>query len=247
MEVGFNVAEVILPTFLPVMVYLQFQSQMQEAWAIILLGMTLAVWLAWSAASIYKLVRRFKRIRILRLGYECELAVGQELDLLMLSGYRVFHDIPAEKFNIDHVVVGPSGVYAVETKGRSKITSEDDGGTKQYKVVYSDGVLHFPNGNDTKSVPQAIRQAKWVSQWLTEGTGDTVTANPVIVLPGWYVDAKSQPKVPVLASGFIQGYFKRKREQTLDTKGIQRIVHRIDQRVRDLEPGELVRPLEVSG
>ena len=28
----------------------------------------------------------------------------------------VYHDIQADQFNIDHVVVGPSGVFAVETK-----------------------------------------------------------------------------------------------------------------------------------
>ena len=42
----------------------------------------------------------------LRLGLDCERAVGQELNQLMLDGYRIYHDFPAENFNIDHVVIG---------------------------------------------------------------------------------------------------------------------------------------------
>jgi len=34
----------------------------------------------------------------------------------MLDGYHVYHDFPAERFNIDHVVVGPAGAFAIETK-----------------------------------------------------------------------------------------------------------------------------------
>jgi len=39
---------------------------------------------------------------------------------LMLDGFRVFHDIKAKDFNIDHAIVGLSGVFAIETKTRSK-------------------------------------------------------------------------------------------------------------------------------
>ena len=59
---------------------------------------------------------RLKKRRNLRLGYEGEIAVGQELNQLMLQGKHVYHDFPADKFNIDHIVVGRSGIFAVETK-----------------------------------------------------------------------------------------------------------------------------------
>ena len=41
----------------------------------------------------------------------------------MLQGFHVYHDFPAEGFNIDHIVVGAKGVFAVETKTRSKRTT----------------------------------------------------------------------------------------------------------------------------
>ena len=45
---------------------------------------------------------------------DAEVAIGQELDQLMRDGAAVFHDMPAERFNIDHVVIareyiGPVG------------------------------------------------------------------------------------------------------------------------------------------
>lgn len=46
------------------------------------------------------------------------MAAAEEINQLMRQGFTTFHDVPAEPgFNIDHVIVGPTGVFAVETKG----------------------------------------------------------------------------------------------------------------------------------
>jgi hypothetical protein len=37
-----------------------------------------------------------------------------------MAGYQVFHDVQFERRNVDHVVVGPKGVFALETKTRRK-------------------------------------------------------------------------------------------------------------------------------
>ena len=94
---------------------------------------------AWSGWKIFATV---KRARDLRLGYEAERAVGEELNQLMREGYYVFHDVPGDReFNVDHVVVGRSGVYAIETKGRSKPTNDRESG---HKVQYDGKALLFP-------------------------------------------------------------------------------------------------------
>jgi hypothetical protein len=48
------------------------------------------------------MVRRGEELDNLRTGYDAELAVGQELDRLMRQGTIVFHDFPADGFNLDH-------------------------------------------------------------------------------------------------------------------------------------------------
>lgn len=60
-----------------------------------------------------------KRTRQLRLGMLGEQVVGQMLERLRASGYEVFHDTRGAKHNIDHVLVGPTGVYVIETKALS--------------------------------------------------------------------------------------------------------------------------------
>lgn len=46
-------------------------------------------------------------------------AVVEFLYGLREQGYKVLHDIPADEFNLDHVVVAPYGVYLIETKTKS--------------------------------------------------------------------------------------------------------------------------------
>ncbi|MEZ5503618.1 MAG: nuclease-related domain-containing protein [Halioglobus sp.] len=246
LECGFSVAELVFLSMLPISVFMLFQERLNRTLPLLFVSIAVIIWIIWSAVLIARIINRFHRIRQLRLGYECELAVGQELDLLMLNGFRIFHDVPAENFNIDHIVIGPTGVFAVETKGRSKVLSENGKGKKQFRAVYKDGVLQFPNGLDRETVPQAIRQAKWATRWLSQATGQPVQARPLVILPGWFIENQYKPDVPVIASGYIQGYFLAQKQVVLSEKDIAQIVYQIDQKVRDLEPGEVVRPLPVD-
>lgn len=114
------------------------------------------------AYCLFKLIKLLKLRRSYRLGYEGEITVGQELTQFMRDGYYVYHDFPAGKFNIDHIVVGYSGAFAVETKARSKPTSKDR--KADAKVKYDGKCLRFPNGTDVESLEQAKRQAEWLSK-----------------------------------------------------------------------------------
>ena len=65
--------------------------------------------------------RRLRDIRSYRMGLLGEQAMAEQLQRLLPHGYQVFHDVPGDgKWNIDHVVVGSSGVFAIETKYRTK-------------------------------------------------------------------------------------------------------------------------------
>ena len=66
--------------------------------------------------AIWRRERLRNKVTQLRLGRDGERAVGQFLERMRERGYRVFHDIQQDHFNIDHVLVGPEGVYAIETK-----------------------------------------------------------------------------------------------------------------------------------
>jgi hypothetical protein len=70
-------------------------------------AVTVAIWKFWRIRG---------RVRRLRLGRDGERVVGRFLERLREGGGQVFHDIPEEGFNLDHVVISPHGLYAIETK-----------------------------------------------------------------------------------------------------------------------------------
>ncbi len=56
-----------------------------------------------------KTFKMFNYRNRLRLGYDCELAVGQDLNELIGKGFKIYHDFPADGFNIDHIAIGTTG------------------------------------------------------------------------------------------------------------------------------------------
>jgi hypothetical protein len=216
------------------------------------------IWLAFTLYFGKKLQRALKERDNYRLGLDCEMAVGQELNNLTGEGYRVYHDVPAEGFNIDHVVVGRNGVFAVETKGRSKPSRRR--GSFDASVVYDGRTLRFPDRISTDFLDQARRQAEWLSRWLTEVVGELVPVQPVLVIPGWYVERVRRGDVLVLNGKndyrFIASQWTN---TTLSTRLIQSVGNIIEQVCRDVEPmaykptrkrgeeGPQVRPRRVFG
>jgi hypothetical protein len=54
-----------------------------------------------------------------QMGGTAEEWTAEELEALDRRRWRVFHDVPVRYGNVDHVVVGPGRVYAIETKWTS--------------------------------------------------------------------------------------------------------------------------------
>lgn len=122
-------------------------------------------------------------IRNLRLGRDGERVVGQMLEPLREKGYRVFHDIPGAGFNIDHAIVGPAGIFAIETKTKTKPM---DG---RPTIFYDGQAIRFKNGRSfRKPLKQARAQAQWLANLLNDDRTTTFTVRPVVVFPEWYVE-----------------------------------------------------------
>ena len=90
---------------------------------------------------------------------------------------HVFHDFVAGGRHVDHVIVGPAGVFSVETKNwRGKVTLEDG-------YVLVDGRLA-----DRSPLQQAIREAAAVKDELAK-TGWTGSVTPVLCFASDTFDA----------------------------------------------------------
>jgi len=209
----------------------QLQNGKVHYWQIVLISLLIVLCCVWFIKSIYRYLNKTNQ---LRLGLDAELAVGQELNHLMRLGCHVYHDFPAEEFNIDHVVVGPGGVFAVETKGRSK--PNKGRGTLDAKIIYDGETLRFPDWHETQPLLQAKRQAVWLSKWLSSATGEQMIARPLLALPGWFVERTKPGDVMVINGKTPHVLAKPGNNGKMADELIQRISHQLEQRCRDVEP-----------
>jgi hypothetical protein len=147
-----------------------------------------------TTAAILSVIYAFKKgypiiamIRNLRFGRDGERSVGQMLERFREKGYQIFHDVPAAGFNIDHAIVGPAGIFTIETKMRSKPVSSA-------KVLYDGNTIRIgetPAHNE--SLVQARAQARWLAELLNDGRKRPIfTVRPVVVFPDWYVEWTSR-------------------------------------------------------
>lgn len=153
------------------------------------------------------LPRMFKRLgemKRLRQARDGERAVAEYLDLLREDGHRVFHDIVGTNFNIDHVIIGPKGVFTVETKTLNKRVGQNISLRFDGKTVCV-GEAALPDN----PVPQALAQALWLKRTLTDSTGKVFGVKPVVVFPGWFVEPSKRDEVWVLEPKALSGFLAK--------------------------------------
>ena len=103
-------------------------------------------------------------------GARGEKRVGAELERLHEEGFHVFHDWDKGKGNVDHFLVGPQGVFAVETKAwTGEITAEGGRLERDGKFV-----------PDNRPVKQAMRNAFDVRGLIRESHGAEPFVVPVL-------------------------------------------------------------------
>ncbi len=123
-----------------------------------------------------------------RRGAEGEEHVGQILEGLSADGWHVLHDVSFGRGNIDHIAIGPSGVFTVETKSHAGRFSVD--------------------GLEPKMLSQAYAEKKV----LEEKTG--IEARPLLVFSRAYL-IESPPVtrqgVTIMPARMLPSFFSRQR------------------------------------
>jgi hypothetical protein len=171
------------------------------------------------------------------LGFFGERIVGEALEPLKAQGFRVFHDVPcgdaSAPFNIDHIVVGPNGVFAIETKTRRKGRSRE--GFAAHEIIYDGQVLAYPWGEDRHGLDQAQRQAKWLADWLAQLLGQRPPVSPILTFPGWMIIRRGAGPVNVLNPKEILAALLPRGAPALSGEQIDLIARQLDARCRDVE------------
>jgi hypothetical protein len=144
-----------------------------------------------ATATHVRVLRRLYRVhddeRAWRLGAEGEEEVARRLSKLGPT-WTVLHDLPLARSgaNLDHLVIGPGGVFALNTK---YLTGKVWVGQRM--------VLH--NGRRTSFLPACRREAATTADLLAAAAGRAGPVTPVLVVMCHELTIKQQPvDVPVV-------------------------------------------------
>ena len=93
---------------------------------------------------------------------------------------------------------------------------------------------HYTSWTEKEPLEQARRNAKWLSEWLSNTFGENVSVNPILAIPGWYIAREITDDI------FI---FNGKNPQNLLLKNdhlsetlIKKISYQLEQKCRNIEP-----------
>jgi hypothetical protein len=158
----------------------------------------------------------------------------------MLDDYHIYHDFPAEAFNIDHIVVGPKGVFVLKTEARPKSTSHSKG--THTTVEYDGRTLRFPDYDDSETIAAAEEQAMWLSKWIAETASEPIAARAIVALPGWVVKRTSAEGISVVNHQQLNVVFEHIKPRPLSGKMISLINERLERACREASFCETGQP-----
>jgi Nuclease-related domain len=145
------------------------------------------IWTVLFVASAFFTASRYRSMKIeLRQrhqGIQGERIVGQLLENMRSLGCKIYHDISEEKYNIDHVIIGPHGVFSIETKAPSMPS-------KGRPTVDFDGETVTVGAYKPEKDPviQARAAARRVQAILRQMTGQEIHVTPVLLYVNWFVE-----------------------------------------------------------
>jgi len=109
-------------------------------------------------------------------GAESEEEISEILQKLPKS-YAVFSDLTCPMGNIDHVVVGPTGIFIIETKShRGQVNASGAG-----------ELLRGMGSFEKDFIKQVLSQCFWLKKQLADSTGRMPFVNPLIVFTHAFV------------------------------------------------------------
>jgi len=123
-----------------------------------------------------------RRYRTTRSEWHANLAVGGVLKGFALAGHQVHHDVVIADLVIDHVVVGPRGVFLVNVAVRAKPRAAKD---VVVKLLPIERQLDLGVAREFEAVFAATRRVTEVSRALEKLLGHKTRPLSAIVVPGW--------------------------------------------------------------
>ena len=152
---------------------------------LLIAGLAVGLW----GVGIWKIRATVPLVSTIELVGEDERLIDGCLGELRGEGYRVLHDLSrsdgrGDRLNIDHVLVGPAGVFAIETKAVFRPTEGPN------EIAYDGETLAVPGVVfDRDPLAEAQTWAEHVAGVLAQFGRADAPVRPVLLFPGWTVKA----------------------------------------------------------
>ena len=150
------------------------------AWQLYVL---LATLFAAAAFALYRLLRTIQQWRQVRFLRDANIAVGHSLQRIAVGHGRVFHEVMTVAGVVDHVLVGPGGIYAINVVAHRAMRRES--------VQLADGELQFAPDGTSIPITDIASKTTRLQQDFSDLLKNSVRVRSVIAVPGW--DADIQP------------------------------------------------------
>jgi hypothetical protein len=172
--------------------------------------------------------RNWTQLKALKLGREGERAMAEYLDARLDPTARVFHDVPIAHGNVDHVIICAHGVYAIETKTRTKPLRRAAVVSVTSDLLRVDGFKP-----DREPMRQAREAATDLHQILRTFTRKPIWVTPVVVFPGWSIadNREDRSSVWVLSAADFSDRIAQE-ARTLSTLDVARLSRHLTRYIR---------------
>jgi hypothetical protein len=233
---GIAVAVVPLILLLTYLAYVYIARRPQGGLEIAYLICLSVGFLLYGGNKLRRLSLKKKRLRKIYAGLQ---SVALEINTLLLAGHHVYHDFPSGRFYIDHIIVGPTGVFTLQSRIPSGFLRTPAPHDRRVRVVGNE--LITDKTTDTRTIPNTVLHASWLANWLLTDTGEAVRVQPLLTLPGWAVETIDDHAVIGVDPARIESVIRTTCVHPLSAESIHRLCTALETKYRR-ERAEKHRP-----
>jgi hypothetical protein len=150
------------------------------AWQLYLVLLALAGALVFAVYRLVRVVSAWREIRFVR---DANIAVGHSLQRIASNHGHVYHDVATSAGVVDHVVLGPSGVYAINVVAQRS--------SKHGAVKVDADRLRFSSRHTTVPLTDIVTKTARLQLDFRQLLRESIRLRLVIAVPGWEVEMRN--------------------------------------------------------
>jgi len=139
-----------------------------------------------SAFAAWRLGRTILARRHVSFVRDANVAVGHQLQRISTGANQVFHDIKTSAGVVDHVLVGQTGIYAINVVARR--------GAKNGEAVLTGHELSFSDSDTAIAIVDITASTARLEKEICQLLGHKIRVRSVIAVPGWDIGQQASER-----------------------------------------------------